>query len=97
MKNIFVGNLNSATPPEVIRSLFEPMGTVYHFKLMTDRDTGASRAFAFVEMREADAGPAIAALDGKVVDGKAINVREGRPKLHRAPAGPSVGDQGAQE
>jgi cold-inducible RNA-binding protein len=85
MKNIFVGNLNSTTTPEAIRSLFEPLGAVHHFKLMTDRETGASRAFAFVEMREAEAGPAIAALDGRIVDGQAIHVREGRPKLHRVP------------
>ena len=83
MKNIFVGNLNSATTPEAIRSLFEPLGTVRKFKLMTDRDTGLSRGFAFVEMTEIEAGQAIAALDGRIVDGQTIKVREGRPKLHR--------------
>jgi RNA recognition motif-containing protein len=83
MKNIFVGNLNSVTTPEAVRSLFEPLGTVRYFKLMTDRDTGLSRGFAFVEMTEVEAGPAIAALDGRIVDGRTIQVREGRPKLHR--------------
>lgn len=83
MKNIFVGNLNPDTTPEVIRSLFEPLGTVRRFKLMTDRETGASRGFAFVEMIEMEAAPAIAALDGKIVDGQTIEVREGRQKLHR--------------
>jgi RNA recognition motif-containing protein len=83
MKNIFVGNLSSATKPEVIRSLFEPLGTVRTFKLMTDRDTGLSRGFAFVEMAEVEAAPAIAALDGRIVDGQTIEVREGRAKLHR--------------
>jgi len=86
MKNIFVGNLNSSTTPEAIRSLFEPLGTVHHCKLMTDRDSGLSRAFAFVEMREAEAGAAITALDGRVVDGQSIHVREARPKLHRTPS-----------
>lgn len=85
MKNIFVGNLNSSTTPEAIRSLFRPLGTVRKFKLMTDRDTGLSRGFAFVEMTEVEAGHAIAALDGRIVDGQTINVREGRPKLHRGP------------
>jgi len=83
MKNIFVGNLNSGTTPEAIRSLFEPLGTVCKFKLMTDRDSGLSRGFAFVEMTEVEAGPAIAALDGRILDGHTIQVREGRPKLHR--------------
>jgi RNA recognition motif-containing protein len=82
MKNIFVGNLNSSTTPEAIRSLFEPLGTVRKFKLMTDRDSGLSRGFAFVEMTEVEAGPAIAALDGRIVDGQMIQVREGRRKLH---------------
>jgi RNA recognition motif-containing protein len=72
MKNIFVGNLNSDTTPKVIRSLFEPLGTVRKCKLMTDRDTGLSRGFAFVEMAEVEAGQAIAALDGRIVDGQTI-------------------------
>jgi RNA recognition motif-containing protein len=83
MKNIFVGNLNSGTTPAAIHSLFEPLGTVRKLKLMTDRDTGLSRGFAFVEMKEAEAEQAIASLDGRVLDGQAIHVREGRPKLHR--------------
>jgi RNA recognition motif-containing protein len=83
MKNILIGNLNSDTTPQAIRSLFEPHGTVRKCKLMTDRDSGLSRGFAFVEMVEVEAGPAIAALDGRVVDGQTIHVREGRPRLHR--------------
>lgn len=86
MKNIFVGNLNSHTSTEAIRSLFAPLGTVRRFKLMTDRDTGLSRGFAFVEMAAAEAAPAIAALDGRLVDGQPIQVREGRPRLHRRPS-----------
>jgi RNA recognition motif-containing protein len=94
MKNIFIGNLNSGTTSEVIRSLFEPIGTVHSFKLMTDRDTGQSRGFAFVEMVEAQAGQAIAALDGRMVDGQTIQVREGRPKLHRGRSLPErIGSQ----
>ena len=93
MKNIFVGNLNSDTTPQAIRSLFEPLGTVRKCKLMTDRDTGLSRGFAFVEMAEVEAGPAIAALDGKIVDGQMINVREGRPRVHRGPSREHVAPQ----
>ena len=83
MKNIFVGNLNSGTTPEAIRSLFEPLGTIHALKLMRDQETGLSRGFAFVEMALSEAEPAIAALNGKIVDGQTIHVREGRPKLHR--------------
>jgi len=91
MKNIFVGNLNSVTTPEAVRSLFEPLGTIRSFKLMTDRDSGLSRGFAFIEMTEVEAGPAIAALDGRIVDGRTIEVREGRSKLHRRGASPQRG------
>src|SRR5262249_39863700 len=54
--NIFIGNLNSNTTPEGNASLFEPLGTVHKLKLITDRDTGLSRGFAFVEMMEVEAG-----------------------------------------
>ena len=83
MTNIFVGNLSSDTKPEAVRSLFEPLGTVRKFKLMTDRHTGLSRGFAFVWMTETEAGPAITALDGSTVDGRTIEVRAGRQRLHR--------------
>jgi len=88
MKNIFVGNLNSGTTLEKVQALFEPLGAVRKSKLMTDRHTGLSRGFAFVEMREAEAGQAIAALDGRSVDGQTIQVREGRPRLHRSASSP---------
>jgi RNA recognition motif-containing protein len=85
MKNIMVVNLNPVTTPEAIRSLFEPLGTVRKLKLMTDRATGLSRGFAFVEMMEMEAGPAMTALDGRIVDGQTIQVREARARLHRDP------------
>ena len=83
MKNIRVGNLSSGTTPETVRSLFEPFGIVRKFRLMMDKKTGRSRGFAFVEMIGDEAGPVITALDGRIVDGQTIEVREGRPKLHR--------------
>jgi RNA recognition motif-containing protein len=83
MKNIFVGNLNLTTTPAAIRSLFIPFGTVHKCKLMVDKNTGLSRGFAFVEMVDIEAGVAIAALAGRVVDGQMLEVREGRPILHR--------------
>jgi RNA recognition motif-containing protein len=84
MKNIRIGNLNSGTTPATIRSLFEPFGAVRRFRLMMDKKTGLPRGFAFVEMMEAvEPGPVMAALNGRIVDGQTLEVREGRPKLHR--------------
>ncbi|HEY1203867.1 MAG: RNA-binding protein [Bryobacteraceae bacterium] len=84
MKNIFVGNLDTGTTAASIRLLFQPHGSVGHFKLMTDRETGASRGFAFVEMVDSEADRAIAALNGSVVDGRTVDVHEGRPRLLHA-------------
>jgi cold-inducible RNA-binding protein len=88
MKNIFIGNLNSGTTLESLRTLFEPHGTVLNIKLMADKDTGLSRGFAFVEMADSEAGSAIAALNGKSLDGRTMDVHEGRPILHRGGASP---------
>lgn len=81
MKNIFVGNLDFAATDSSVRSLFEPYGGVERVNVVTDRDTGRSRGFAFVEMSdEAQADQAIAALNGANLDGRALNVSEARPK-----------------
>ena len=81
MKNIFVGNLDFAATESSLRSLFEPYGNVDRVNLVTDRDTGRSRGFAFVEMSDAaEADRAIAALNGHELDGRALNINEARPK-----------------
>ncbi len=81
MKNIFVGNLDFGATEDTIRSLFEAYGTVERVSLMTDRETGRSRGFAFVEMTDAEeADRAINALNGSNVGGRALNVNEARPK-----------------
>ena len=81
MKNIFVGNLDFGATEDTIRSLFEAYGTVERVSLMTDRDTGRSRGFAFVEMTDAsEADRAIEGLNGSNVGGRALNVNEARPK-----------------
>jgi cold-inducible RNA-binding protein len=81
LKNIFVGNLDFSATESTVRSLFEPYGQVDRVNLVTDRDTGRSRGFAFVEMSDAgQADQAIAALNGSQVDGRALNVNEARPK-----------------
>ena len=81
MKNIFVGNLDFGATEASIRSLFEPYGTVDRVNLVTDRDTGRSRGFAFVEMSDsAQADQAMNALNGAEIDGRTLNVNEARPK-----------------
>ncbi len=81
MKNIFVGNLDFGATESVVRSWFEPYGTVDRVQVVTDRETGRSRGFAFVEMSDsAQADQAINALNGAEMDGRALNVNEARPK-----------------
>lgn len=81
MKNIFVGNLDFAATEAQVRSLFESYGAVDRVNLVTDRDTGRPRGFAFVEMSdEAAAERAIAALNGTDLGGRSLNINEARPK-----------------
>ncbi len=81
MKNIFVGNLDFAATDSSVRAMFEQYGTVDRVNLVTDRDTGRSRGFAFVEMgRAEEADRAIAGLNGTNFEGRALNVNEARPK-----------------
>jgi len=81
VKNIFVGNLDFAATDGSVRSMFEQYGAVDRVNLVTDRDTGRSRGFAFVEMSNTEeADRAIAGLNGASVDGRALNVNEARPK-----------------
>jgi RNA recognition motif-containing protein len=84
VKNIFVGNLDFNANEEAVRGLFEQYGQVNSARIMTDRETGRSRGFAFVEMEnEAEADRAIQALNGYSLDGRALNVNEARPKPDR--------------
>lgn len=88
MKNIFVGNLNFNTSEEDLRQLFEPYGQVDRVSIMTDRDTGRSRGFGFVEMANAEEGEkAIAALNGQEIGGRTLNINEARPKTERGGGG----------
>jgi RNA recognition motif-containing protein len=81
VKNIFVGNLDFAATESSIRSLFEAHGKVDRVSLVTDRDTGRPRGFAFVEMTDsAEADRAIAALNGTDLGGRTLNINEARPK-----------------
>lgn len=88
MKNIFVGNLSFHTTEADLRSAFEPYGAVSRVSIMTDRDTGRSRGFGFVEMEDDNQGEAaIAALNGSEVDGRALNVNVARPRPERGNGG----------
>ena len=81
MKNVFVGNMSFQTTETELRSMFEPFGEITRVSVVTDRDTGRARGFGFVEMSNDDeAAKAIAALNGKEVDGRALNINEARPK-----------------
>lgn len=89
MKKIFVGNLDFGATEDSLRSLFEAYGTVERVSLVTDRDTGRSRGFAFVEMADtAEADRAIDALNGTNLGGRAINVNEARPKTDKGAGAP---------
>lgn len=84
MKKIFVGNFAYNMTESELRSMFEPFGTVESVTLATERDTGRLRGFGFVEMpSDAEAEKAMAALNGKDVGGRTINVNEARPKSER--------------
>jgi RNA recognition motif-containing protein len=81
MKNIFVGNLSFGTTEDTLRSMFQSYGTVDRVNIVTDRDSGQPRGFAFVEMAvDAEADNAINGLNGRDVDGRSLNVNEARPK-----------------
>ena len=97
MKNIYVGNLDFKTTEESLRSFFEPLGTIHNVKLMLDRKTGLSRGFAFIEMAVPEADRAIATLNGKVLDGQAVDVREGRQKVHGLASPPQVRNDATQD
>jgi cold-inducible RNA-binding protein len=95
VKNIFVGNLSFNTNEDELRQLFEPHGQVDRVSIMTDRDTGRSRGFGFVEMASNEDGEkAIAALNGSQVGGRTINVNEARPKTERSSGGGGGGGGG---
>jgi RNA recognition motif-containing protein len=92
VKNIFVGNLNFNTSEDEIRRLFESYGQVDRVSILTDRDTGRSRGFGFVEMSNPEEGDkAIAALNGSQIGGRTINVNEARPKSDRGFGGDGGG------
>ena len=84
MNNILVGNLSPNVTEQDIRSLFERHGAVQRFKMMTDRWTGISRGFGFIQMKaDAAAEEAVVALNGTDLNGKVLKVDHARLQLHR--------------
>ena len=89
MTRVFVGNLSFQTTEDELQALFAGFGTVERVSLVRDRDTGQSRGFAFVEMASSgDAAQAIQGLNGRELNGRAMNVNEARPREERSGGGP---------
>ena len=91
MTNIFVGNLSYQTTQDDLHAAFAQYGSVERVNVVTDRDSGQPRGFAFVEMtNRSEADSAISQLNGAELNGRALNVNEARPK----PQGGSFGNRG---
>ena len=84
-KSIYVGNLPWSATEEELRDLFGQFGGVTSVKLVSDRDTGRPRGFAFGEMEDADAAKAIEALEGTEFGGRTLRVNEAKPRAPRPP------------
>lgn len=88
MKRLYVGNLSYSSTEDDIRDAFAQHGEVSSVHLVTDRDTGQPRGFAFVEMADGDqAEQAIGALNGADLSGRALVVNEARPRPERSGGG----------
>lgn len=84
---IFVGNLSYHTTEDQLSDLFSQAGEVESATIITDRDTGRSRGFAFVEMDQEAGAKAIEQFNGYELDGRTINVNEARPRPERGGGG----------
>ena len=94
-KNIYVGNLAWAATQDDLYELFSKYGSVKSAQVITDRDTGRSRGFGFVEMEnDEEANKAIEALNGVQHDNRPLTVNEAKPREERGPGGPRSGGDG---
>lgn len=85
---IYVGNLNYRTTKDGLRAAFEEFGAVSASDVITDRETGRSKGFGFIEMPDdGEAQAAISALDGKELDARTLRVNEARPQAPRQGGG----------
>jgi RNA recognition motif-containing protein len=94
-KKLYVGNLTYGVTDSTLATMFEAHGTVQSAQVIMDRDTGRSKGFGFVEMgSDQEAQAAIAALNGKEVDGRSLTVNEARPREDRGGGGGGRGGHG---
>jgi len=83
-QNLFIGSLAYATTDDTLKAFFEQIGEVESARVITDRDSGRSKGFGFVEYKdESNNQKAVDQLDGKELDGRAISVGLARPKEDR--------------
>ncbi len=87
MKKIYVGNLPWSATDAELRDLFSTVGTVHSAAVVSDRETGRSRGFGFVEMDEGDAEKAISELNGRDMGGRALRVNEAQERQRRGGGG----------
>ena len=84
---LYVGNLTYSVNDSTLRALFEPFGNVDSARVISDRDSGTSKGFGFVEMSDGDAQKAMGALNGRDHDGRALKVNEAKPQESRGGGG----------
>ena len=88
-KTLYVGNLPWTISEAELTNAFEAHGAVISSRIVTERETGRSRGFGFVEVEDADAGKMVKAMNGFTLGGRALIVNEARPKQPRSPEQPS--------
>ena len=84
-KKLYVGNLSYGTTADSLKAAFSKVGTVISANVITDKMTGRSRGFGFVEMEDADADKAVSSMHGADVDGRTLTVNEARPMSDKPP------------
>ena len=94
-KKLYVGNLTYGVTDSALEQMFAAFGTVQSAQVIMDRDTGRSKGFGFVEMKsDQEAQAAIAGLNGKEVEGRALTVNEARPRTEGGGRGGRGGREG---
>ena len=93
-KKLYVGNLPFQTTEDDLSDMFAAVGSVESVRIITDRDTGRSRGFGFIEMGDEDAEKAINEFNGKDMEGRPLTVNEARPQADRGGGGRGGGGGG---